>query len=112
MNVTKTDGLSDDSRRGTYPLECGQGEVQVVPGMGRRELATDPGMAMRHHGVPEPGDEHTLRKQQVAHLDRLSSLAQDHRHDGRLAGEGLEAQRRQLAAEVVRVLAETPHELR
>src|SRR5438093_10187348 len=69
-------------------------------------------MAMRHHRVPESGDEYPLCQQQVAHLDRLSSLAQDHRHDWGLTGERLESQRRQLAAEVARVLVQAPHELR
>src|SRR5574341_2171888 len=42
--------------------------VEIVLGVGRRNLAPHPGMALRNHGVPEPGHEYPFGQIGRAHV--------------------------------------------
>src|SRR6266581_5008316 len=102
---------SDESQLGARSLECRQSEVQVISGVGRRQLTPDPGVSLWNNRVPKPRDEDPLVQQSLAHADRLRGFAQDHRYDGGLPGKGLEPQGQELLAEVAGVLVEPGYEL-
>ena len=78
--------------------------VQVVPRVAGRDLASYARLALRHHRKAEAGDEHALVEQHVAHPDRRRRLADDDRHDRRLARKRLESRFGDLLAEIARVL--------
>src|ERR671923_372591 len=94
-----------------YPFEGREGEVQVLPRVGRRELTPDPGVALGDDGVAETRDEHALLEQQLAHPDGLGRLPQNHRHDRRLARERLEPQGDEPLAEIPGVVVQPADEL-
>src|SRR2546430_13362311 len=58
-----------------------QCEIEVLPGVAGRQLAADPGVALGDHRIAEARDEHAFLEQQVAHLDGLGGLPQDHGED-------------------------------
>src|SRR6476469_3760295 len=83
--------------------------IQVIPGMWCGNLAADPRLTLRHHGVSEAGHEHALGQQHVAHPDRGRRLADDDRDDRRLPRQRLDSRLDDPLAEVARVVAELLH---
>src|SRR5437660_5042554 len=63
---------SDQAQPGTDSLKGLQREIEVLPGVGGRQLAADSGMALRDHRMAEPRDKQPLIEQQLAHLNGLA----------------------------------------
>src|SRR5436189_4739238 len=78
---------SDQSEFGAHLLEGPQGEVQIIAGVCCGQLAPYACMPWRDNGIAESGNEHALRQQQLAHVNRFCCLAKDHGHDRRLSWE-------------------------
>src|SRR5437667_164533 len=75
------------------------------------ELAAHACMSLRHNRIAEAGDEDAFSEQQLARVDRLCRLTQDHGDDRCLAREWLKAQRQQLFAEVTGILMQLVNQL-
>ncbi len=77
-----------------------------------RNLAAEPCGAVRNHRETEARDEDPLVEEHLAHPDRVRRLADDDRHDRRLAFERLESGADQRGAEMARVLVQRADPLR
>src|SRR5213083_3638836 len=96
---------------GTNAFEGRESKVQVLPCVGRRELAADSRIPLRNQRIAEASHKDSLVEQQRAHLDRLGGLTQNDGNDRRFPRKRFEAQRKQLLAEVAGVVVESGHPL-
>src|SRR6266487_7201039 len=103
--------MSNQTELAAHPLERAQREIEVIPGVCRGELAAHARVSLRYNGIAKTGHEDALREQQLAHLDRLRRLAQNHGDYRRSARERLEAERAELLAEVARVFVQPGDQL-
>ena len=78
-------------------------EIQVLPGMGRRDLGADARPALGDHGVEEADGEDPLLEKAGGHLLGQHGVAQHDGHDGVIAVVELEAAVRHGGLEVSRV---------
>ena len=78
--------------------------VEIRPGMGGRQLATQPSCAVRNHRIPKTGYEYPVVKQQFAHADRICSLADNDRNNRCLAVEWFQAGFHERRSEITDIL--------
>ena len=93
-------------------LECGQSLVEVIAGVGSRDLTPNSSLPLRYDGIAKAGDEHALAEKQIAHPNCCRGFSQDHRNDRSFPRKWLEAQPKQLLAKVARVRLEYRNSLR
>ena len=103
---------SDQAELAANLLKGSECLVEVTAGMGSGDLAADPRLTLRNHGIAEASDEHAFSQEEVAHTDRGRGLAQDDRYYRCLAGKRLEAEAKKLVAEISRVFPQLGHPLR
>src|SRR5829696_8214439 len=80
--------------------------VEVVSGVGRRNLAAHTGLALGYDRVPESRYEDTLRQEEIAHSDGCGCLSENNWNDGCLSRKRLETSAKQLISEVASVIAQ------
>ena len=93
-------------------IEGSDAAVDLLVGVGSRELYADACLVLRYHRIAEASDEDALLLHAGSKLSSLGSVVDHHSDDGALCGEQVEAELLDLLLEVGDIVHQTVVELR